>query len=160
MKVNVILPGRIRPRALEPSEKIYTDRLKKEKIHINIYRPNKYHSKITSRNIIKNDSLLLQQFKKDDYVVICDEKGVQVKTNDVTNLLKLARSNSDKLYNHRRLVFSIGDSYGFSDEILNRADEIWSLSGLVMAGGIARLVLLEALYRSVKILEGHPYHNE
>ena len=72
----------------------------------------------------------------------------------------MSRSNSDKLYNYKRLIFSIGDSYGFSDEILNRADEIWSLSGLVMAGGIARLVLLEALYRGVKILEGHPYHNE
>ena len=103
---------------------------------------------------------MLQQFKKDDYVVICDEKGVQVKTTDVTNLLKLARSKSDKLYNHNRLIFSIGDSYGFSDEILNRADEIWSLSGLVMAGGIARLVLLEALYRSFMIIDNHPYHNE
>ncbi len=155
-----MLPGRIRPRALEVSEKMYIDRLKKEDININTYRPNKYHSKITPRNLIKNDSLLLKQFKKDDYVVLCDEKGVQVRTKDVTKLLKLAHSKSDKLYNCKRLIFSIGDSYGFSDEILNRADEIWSLSGLVMAGGIARLVLLEALYRGVKILEGHPYHNE
>ena len=44
-----MLPGRIRPRALEVSEKIYIDRLKKENIHINIYRPNKYHPKITSQ---------------------------------------------------------------------------------------------------------------
>jgi 23S rRNA pseudoU1915 N3-methylase RlmH len=31
---------------------------------------------------------------------------------------------------------------------------------LVMAGGVARLVLLEALYRGAMVLEGHPYHNE
>lgn len=155
-----MLPGRIRPRALAASEKIYVDRLKKENIETNLYRVNKHTSNRPSKNLKKNDSLLLKKIKKDDYVVLCDERGLQIKTNDITNLLKLARSRSEKFYKYQRLVFSIGEPCGFSDAILKRANEIWSLSGLVMAGGIARLVLLEALYRGVKILEGHPYHNE
>ena len=62
--------------------------------------------------------------------------------------------------NKRRLIFLIGGPYGFSDLIRKRADIICSLSGLVLASGIARIVLLEALYRSFMIIDNHPYHNE
>ena len=154
------MPGKIRPRALQESEKIYVDRLEKEKVEIISYRSNKCRLNNSDKKLLKTDSTLYKQLKKNDYIVLFDEKGVQVKTRDVTNLLKSARSKSGVFYKYERIVFSIGGSHGFSEQILKQADEIWSLSGLVMAGGIARLVLLEALYRGIKIIEGHPYHNE
>ena len=57
-------------------------------------------------------------------------------------------------------MFIIGSPSGFSDDVRNNANLVFSLSGLILAGGIARLVLLEALYRANMILDNHPYHNE
>ena len=60
---------------------------------------------------------------------------------------------------NNRLIFLIGGPYGFSDNVRNRADMIRSLSGLILAGSVARLVLLENLYRCFMIIDNHPYHN-
>ena len=73
---------------------------------------------------------------------------------------------SEKLAEHlgslsaksERIVFVIGGSLGLSDEVLARADERISLSNLTMPHGVARVVLLEQLYRSEKILAGERYH--
>ena len=58
----------------------------------------------------------------------------------------------------RILVFVIGGAYGLASSLKQRADEVISLSGLTLSHGIARLVLLEQIYRAFTILKGHPYH--
>ena len=54
--------------------------------------------------------------------------------------------------------FLIGGSLGLSPEAVRRADEELSLSQLTLPHRLARLVLLEQLYRSFKILHGETYH--
>ena len=57
-----------------------------------------------------------------------------------------------------RIAFVIGGSLGLSEEVLARADERISLSNMTMPHALARIVLLEQLYRSEKILAGERYH--
>lgn len=57
-----------------------------------------------------------------------------------------------------KMAFVIGGSLGLSDEVLARADERISLSNMTMPHTLARIVLLEQLYRSEKILAGERYH--
>ena len=58
----------------------------------------------------------------------------------------------------RNVSFLIGGSLGLSKEAVDRADEELSLSKLTLPHRLARLVLLEQLYRSWKILNHETYH--
>lgn len=52
----------------------------------------------------------------------------------------------------------IGGPDGLSAECLEHADERWSLSPLTLPHGLVRIIVAEALYRALSLLEGHPYH--
>lgn len=56
------------------------------------------------------------------------------------------------------LCFLIGGPEGLSAELLASCDERWSLSQLTLPHTLARIVLLEALYRAYTIIHHHPYH--
>ena len=160
MKVVVRVPGRARPRALEAAEKIYAERLALVKVDVVSYQVERMRSGMENQAQIREGTAFLKQLRADDFVVICDERGSMIETADVVKILRQARAGSEQLSGRGRLIFAIGGAYGFSEAVRTRANEVWSLSGLVMAGGIARLVLLEALYRGAMVLEGHPYHND
>jgi 23S rRNA (pseudouridine1915-N3)-methyltransferase len=49
---------------------------------------------------------------------------------------------------------------GVTDELRQRADFMLSLSKMTLPHGLARVVLLEQIYRALSILAGHPYHHE
>ncbi len=56
------------------------------------------------------------------------------------------------------LCFLIGGPEGLSPFLVAKCDERWSLSNLTLPHTIVRIVLLEALYRAMSILQNHPYH--
>ena len=64
----------------------------------------------------------------------------------------LARENRD-------VVFVIGGAHGHSPEFLAKAHERWSLSNLTFPHRVARLLLVEQLYRALSILANEPYHH-
>jgi 23S rRNA (pseudouridine1915-N3)-methyltransferase len=55
-------------------------------------------------------------------------------------------------------AFLIGGALGLSEEVLGRATHLLSLSALTLPHDLARLVLMEQLYRAGTILRGEPYH--
>lgn len=65
---------------------------------------------------------------------------------------------SKLLEDKSEISFFIGGAYGFEKEFLNRCDSIISLSNLTFAHKIATLVLSEQVFRSLSILNNHPYH--
>jgi 23S rRNA (pseudouridine1915-N3)-methyltransferase len=58
----------------------------------------------------------------------------------------------------RDVAFVVGGAYGLHDRVLQRASERISLSSMTFPHEIARLLLLEQLYRGNTILRGEPYH--
>jgi 23S rRNA (pseudouridine1915-N3)-methyltransferase len=56
------------------------------------------------------------------------------------------------------LCLIIGGSEGLPEKIKARRDERWSLSPLTLPHPLARIILLESLYRSFAIIHHHPYH--
>jgi 23S rRNA (pseudouridine1915-N3)-methyltransferase len=58
----------------------------------------------------------------------------------------------------RPVTFVLGGSHGLAPGLLQRADVRWSLGPLTLPHELARVVVLEQLYRAFTILRGEPYH--
>jgi 23S rRNA (pseudouridine1915-N3)-methyltransferase len=56
------------------------------------------------------------------------------------------------------IKFFIGGAYGFEEEFLKKGHSIISLGNITMSHKIAKVVLLEQIYRGFSILSNHPYH--
>ncbi len=57
------------------------------------------------------------------------------------------------------LALVIGGAYGLSDAVKKRGDLLLSLSSMTLTHLMARLLLLEQIYRGLTILRNEPYHN-
>ena len=60
----------------------------------------------------------------------------------------------------KRILFVIGGAWGFSEDVLKKADISLSLSRLTFSHQMVRLLFLEQLYRAFTIIKGEPYHHE
>jgi len=56
------------------------------------------------------------------------------------------------------IKFFIGGAYGFEDEFIQKSDAVVSLGKITMSHKVAKIVLLEQIYRGFSILSNHPYH--
>ncbi len=98
---------------------------------------------------------LLRQFGEEDYVVLLDEHGEEMRSVEFAAWLQ-KRLNSGQ----KRLVWVIGGPYGFSDAVHARADARVSLSHMTFSHQIVRAIFAEQLYRAFAILNNEPYHHE
>src|SRR5699024_7595916 len=99
--------------------------------------------------------LLLNKLKKQDYVILLDERGKEFTSSNFAKSLQ-------KLFNtgHQKIVFIIGGAYGFSDEIYQRSNSKLALSKMTFSHQMIRLFFVEQLYRAMTILKGESYHHE
>ena len=86
-------------------------------------------------------------------LVLLDERGKQFSSQE---LAKFLGDYQDR--NSQPLLFGVGPADGFSEEACKSAQLVLSLGRMTLAHELARVVLLEQLYRAFTILKGHPYH--
>jgi 23S rRNA (pseudouridine1915-N3)-methyltransferase len=160
MKICVLLPGKIKPKALAAAQEEYAKRLKAFGVEVVEYKDEKISSRTPEQTKKAEAERVLKLLKEGDYLIACDERGTTIQTLELADLLKASRNGEFPLAGKRRMVVVVGGALGLAESIRQRADVVWSLSSLVMAGGVARIVLLEGLYRAFTVVENHPYHNE
>jgi len=105
-----------------------------------------------SRILEKEQRLLKAAIPPQCYLIALDRLGKQFSSEQLA--VKIAQL--QHITSH--LCCIIGGPEGLSPEILTLCDERWSLSSLTLPHTLARIVLLETLYRSWSILHNHPYH--
>ena len=98
---------------------------------------------------------LLASLLPGDYVALLDEQGGEYRSIEFAAWLQ-QRMNAGV----RRLVFVVGGPYGFSQQVVARADARISLSQMTFSHQIVRVLFAEQLYRAFTILHGEPYHHE
>ena len=88
-----------------------------------------------------------------DRVVALDEKGRARSTSSFAEWLAAHRDRDS-----RRLVFVVGGASGLSPDVLARAEEVLSLSPMTFPHQVARLLLIEQVYRALSVRAGLRYH--
>ena len=95
---------------------------------------------------------LLAKVRPDGWLVALDERGAQVDSVELSRLVATARDAG------RDLVFCIGGDEGLDASVRERAWKVVALSRMTLPHRLARLILMEQLYRAFTLLRGEPYH--
>lgn len=102
----------------------------------------------------KEGEKIMSFIKKEDYVVLLDETGKDMKSEALAELIENRMVDSV-----RRMIFIIGGAYGVSKGVEERANYTWKLSSLVFPHMLVRVILVEQLYRAMTIIKGEKYHH-
>jgi 23S rRNA (pseudouridine1915-N3)-methyltransferase len=85
-------------------------------------------------------------------LILLDSRGKQLSSEELAQFLERERVQAIPL------LFAIGGADGFSDQARRQAAFVLSLGRMTLPHELARVVLLEQLYRAFTILKNHPYH--
>lgn len=101
----------------------------------------------------KEGNRILSKIREEDYVIALAIDG---KMQDSVELSKNIQQLGVR--GKSSIVFVIGGSLGLSEEVLKRANEKLSFSKMTFPHQLMRVILLEQVYRSYRIMNGEPYH--
>ena len=99
---------------------------------------------------VREDERLERRIPERDYVVLLDERGTAHSSEGFAAFLEQRRQGG------RDVCFVVGGPFGTQ---LERHDHVLSLGPMTLPHQLARVVLLEQLFRAHKILAGEPYHH-
>ena len=93
----------------------------------------------------------IKNLRSNNNIIIClSEEGKQFNSVELSSLLLN--------FKNKKINFLIGDTDGISSDIKEKSDLILSLSPLTFPHELARLILIEQIYRAVSISNNSPYH--
>lgn len=97
---------------------------------------------------------LFARLNSNTYTIALDQQGQRLTSH------KLAIRLQQWKVEAQAVAFLIGGSDGLTEDCKQSANEVWSLSDMTLPHSLARLVLVEQLYRACTIIQDHPYHRE
>ena len=158
MKITVLTVGKIKEKYLRDGIAEYAKRLSRYcKLEILEVPDEKTPDKIseTMENQIKSTegNRLLKYIRDDDYVIALTIDGAML---DYVGLAQHIETLGVRGVSH--IIFVVGGSLGLSDEILRRANYRLSFSKMTFPHQLMRMILLEQIYRSYRIMNHEPYH--
>ncbi len=152
MKVRLLAIGKDRSGLYAPAVAEYATRLGRYLRFEVVELPEARKHAGTARAKEEEGATLLARIDPREHVVALDERGSEYTS------VELARLVERWLHAGRDVALVIGGADGLSPEAMGRAGEKLALSRMTLAHRLARLVLLEQLYRAMTILRGEPYH--
>ncbi|XP_076920031.1 putative RNA methyltransferase At5g10620 [Bidens hawaiensis] len=156
LPIHILTVGKTRSPGVQLILKDYMDKLKPYcPVHDLRIRSNPKNSTEPRVQIENEETGFMNFIKQDDWVVMLDENGVDMRSEEVADMIGDVGSKASG----SRLVFCIGGAYGHGMKLRERANVKLKLSSLVLNHEIALVVLVEQLYRAWTILKGQKYHH-
>jgi len=126
----------------------------------NILEVSEGHQKSAKPNIPKTISneadSLLNNIPDNTFIIALDQNGKKLTSESFADLL----SGNHPKFNFQRskFIFIIGGSWGLDKTVINKADFILSLSDMTLPHSLARIFLVEQIYRALSIINNKNYH--
>lgn len=145
MQYEIIAAGRMRDKNQLALWQDYAKRLSHtpKLIEIEIRKPNEI------------DKLIAEKLDPQAFIFILDERGKSL--GSVEFAKKLSNITMDGI---GKVQFVLGGADGFSDDLRKKANFLLSFGKQTWPHMLARIMLIEQIYRAVQIQAGHPYHRE
>ena len=158
MQIRVLAVGKIKEKFLQEGIAEYEKRLRPYvKLHVvelaDEKRPQPASPAIEAAAIEKEGERILGAIPDGSFVIALDVKGKSFSSDDLA-----ASFGERELSGQNQLAFIIGGDLGLSPAVLARSNLRLSLSQMTFTHPMARLLLLEQVYRAFRILRGEPYH--
>lgn len=158
MKITVITVGKIKEKYLEDAIAEYSKRLsrycKLEIIQVADEKTPDRASEVVETQIKdKEGERILSHIKDTAYVVALAIEGKMISSEELAELI-----DGLGVRGGSHIQFVIGGSLGLSKKVLERADYKLSFSRMTFPHQLMRVILLEQIYRSYRIVNGEPYH--
>ena len=138
MRYHVVAVGRVKDAALRAACDEYLGRLRR-------------YARVEEREV-KDEARVLGAIPEDARLVALSRGGKPWTS------AELARRTARWDQEGRDVALAIGGADGLPRPVLGRAERVWSLSDLTFPHELARLLVLEQLYRAFTIRRGEPYH--
>ena len=156
MHIKLFCLEKLKDKSLLAAEVEYLKRLKKFAKIETLEIISRGTSALTVSERKKKDSdLCREKIKGSDFVIAMDERGENLTSEEFAKFLS---SSAEK--GRSNLVFVLGGAYGLEPSFCEAANKRLSLSKMTFPYQVARLVLVEQLYRAFSIWRGLPYHKE
>jgi 23S rRNA (pseudouridine1915-N3)-methyltransferase len=147
--LHLIVVGRLGDKHIEELEKDYYKRLTSPKLYI-------HEARAHSEDLVKESkevSTKIDEISKNEnpYIVLLTENGKQFTSVDFSKWLA-------NICERQSVIFIIGGASGHGEAVIKRAHFRLSLSELTYPHKLARLLLVEQIYRAQTIAANHPYN--
>lgn len=153
MKITFISVGGIKGPFARAGQDDYLKRIKNyastESIEV---KEETYPKKGPKDEALKKEAVrILKKIDRSSFVVVLDEKGSEFGSRDFSLFLNgLLRAGAD-------VTFVVGGPFGLHRSVVERGNALLSLSRMTLPHDMARLVLVEQVYRAFTIIKGGPY---
>ena len=145
MKLWVVCVGHKMPQWVETATQDYVKRMPREcAIEIKELKPDLSPAKEAVK--------IREAIPKGAYIIALDERGIDIST------AQMAKQMDGWRLLGTDIALLIGGADGLDAQLKKEAHTMWRLSSLTMPHAMARVLLVEQLYRAWTILQGHPYH--
>jgi 23S rRNA (pseudouridine1915-N3)-methyltransferase len=153
MQIKLFWPGKTQNENLRGLEAFYLKRISTmENCEIVQTKAAKGFSEKEAARIKKMESEGLEKRMGDEYIICLSDSGRQLDSKEFA--LELTKWSD---LNRGRVAFVVGGFLGLDDRLLRKADFLLSLSQMTFSHELARIVLMEQIYRALTILKGKKY---
>ena len=158
MKITLITVGKIKEKYLKDAIAEYAKRLSKycklEILEVADEKTPDNASEVVEDSVRdKEGERILKHIKDDMFVITLEIAGKMLTSEELSD--KIERLGIEGKSN---IAFVIGGSIGLGKAVLNRSDYALSFSKMTFPHQLMRVILLEQIYRSYRIINGEPYH--
>ena len=158
MKITLITVGNIKEKYLRDAIAEYSKRLsrycKLEILEVADEKTPDQASEVVENSIRdKEGERILKQIRDDMYVITLEIGGKMLSSEELVEKI-----DSLGIQGKSSIAFVIGGSIGLGEAVLKRSDYALSFSKMTFPHQLMRVILLEQVYRSYRIINGEPYH--